>query len=219
MKRIILAVVIAVLAPIGLVAVSATSALASGPSNFDCNNFSTITPKTISGTIGTYAIGQGAEGCLSSTHKCVQIGSADQFGNTAIECADVWVLTSSNSPETISAVPVIEAYCQNASDALVQCANVNGEFELANGAGTVFARAQNICGHSSGRCDVPGSSDGSYRNGFPGNGTTLTGCGGTNTAHEVWAVDLAGVAIELPRSDITRTSGSNFASNHAVICT
>jgi hypothetical protein len=167
----------------------------------------------------TYAIGPGAEGCLSSTHKCVQIGPADQFGNTAIECADVFVITSSSSPETILVRPVIEAYCQNASNALVQCANVNGEVELANGAGTVSGQTQDICGHSSGSCDIPGSSDGSFRNEFPGTETTLTGCGGTGTAHEVWAVDLAGVAIELPRSDATRTSGSNFASNHAVICT
>ena len=216
MKRIILAVVIAVLAPIGLVAVSATSALAA--SNFDCNNFSSITPKTISGTTGTYAIGPGAEGCLSSTHKCVQIGAPDQFGNTAIECADVWVITGS-SPETIEVKPVIEAYCQNASKALVQCANVNGEFELANGAGKVFGQTQDICGHSNFSCDIPGSTDGSFRNEFPGTATTLTGCGGTSTAHEVWTVDLAGVAIELPKSDATRTSGSNFASNLAVICT
>ena len=54
-------------------------------------------------------------------HNCTVIGT-DQYDNQAIVCADIFLPETSTYPYSVYAE--VEAFCQNSSDVIVQCANI-----------------------------------------------------------------------------------------------
>ena len=148
-------------------------------------------------------------------HVCQQVGAADKDGNTAVICTDL--KENDFGDGTYSAFVETEAFCQDKTDVVVQCANITvwNETAYANSSGTHTDDSLGlfICGHQDGNCfdgrqfiigfAVPEAGPVScLANAW---GVTVASSGGTNTA------------IQLPGTDTVRTLTANYASPHTSV--
>jgi hypothetical protein len=217
-KRALVIIMLAALGPLGLSAAMAPAASAATVTNLPnfCQGEPQLHP-TSTAPDGDPIYHIKGPGCLAGTHACLELGF-DKYSNTGIECADVFVdpqqiMTGTGEIENgISVVPVAEGYCQNSSNAIVQCANVSVDFKLADGAGQVGATSTLLCGHQNGSCSTA-------RN--EGEGPELLikkpVCQ-SGTVDEVWSVDVSSSVIQLPRSDTKVSFPGNESSGHAIVC-
>jgi hypothetical protein len=155
------------------------------------------------------------------THGCAVLGT-DRFGNQAVECVDLDVLPNfddygePNYPYFAAAG--VEAYCQNSSGAVIQCANISESVSLENGLGQ-FHYVSQQCGHSNGSC--PPSSryiDFADAGGTDSNFTYYDSSNCSKYADsnfQVYAVVWggAGNVIELPQSDMSIALGNGAGAN------
>jgi hypothetical protein len=151
-------------------------------------------------------------------HNCTVIGS-DQYGNQAVICAD---LLSGPSYDIVGD-PIypyytwagVEAYCQNSSDVIVQCAQINEDVSIADAVGDVGYDSQ-TCGHSygacpSGRYTLYTSADGSYFTYYNSDDCATN----PDSEFDAWSVVWGGgiTYIELPQSDKTVYLGTGNAND------
>ncbi|MFC1406106.1 MULTISPECIES: hypothetical protein [Streptacidiphilus] len=153
-------------------------------------------------------------------HHCEEIGS-DQYGNQAIVCADLYTQPAQDSQGNATypyhAWAVAEAYCQNSSGVVVQCANITVGADLANAAQGIYATQYSVCGHSNGACpaarEYAVTSDEMY--------SSSANCSSEpNSSFDAWGLVAAGgtTVIELPQSAKNVTLGSNYSTGHYYIC-
>lgn len=151
-------------------------------------------------------------------HTCTVIGT-DQYGNKAVICADL------SSAPTLDSVddPIypyntwagVEAICENSSDVIVQCAQINEEVSIASANGDIGYDSQ-TCGHSFGACPAGRyilytSSNGNYFSYY-----NSTDCAANPDSGFVdWSVVWGGgiTYIELPQSDKTVYLGTGNAND------
>lgn len=206
---------LAVSAPVALATptphLSASPAALAGDDEPDfCQDLVQLQPfETTSSGVGVYDVNpNGGTACLSGAHHCVTVGSGVS-GDEAGLCGDI-VASASDGLVTMS--PVAEGGCKE-NGSVAQCANVSEKFELADGAGQIFATTTLTCGHSSGSCAGSGE-----RDEREGSGETTDPCGGTGTSSEVWTVILTSTVIDLPGIDKNVSPSTNAGSSHVVVC-
>jgi hypothetical protein len=173
-----------------------------------------------------------------TAHQCVVLGSAyDKNTGTDVEgviCADLPTNPSSTISGDYSASPEMEAYCQLPNDSDVECAQINIEFGIFNGAGQsagilTASGGYDQCGHDetnpcpdSGRLLIT-------TDGFNYSETTYTDSTCDTSVSEptqVWDVVFgSGTQIELPGSDTwvslasaDPNDGENESTGHYFAC-
>jgi hypothetical protein len=166
-----------------------------------------------------------ANGTANQAHVCKVIGT-DKYGNQAVVCVNLTVLVNGGPgtplPYGVTAQAVL--YCQNSSNAKVQCANIGERVQLADAASGVDFTENNICGHTNLACPVAGLS---AQTGMMSYTSITPACeSDPNSGYDDWALVVGGVTvIELPGSDQNVTldssnanDGSNFSSGHHYAC-
>jgi hypothetical protein len=162
-------------------------------------------------------------------HQCVIIGRDWPYGNQGIVCADLYAYDTDYGPMVSG---WMEAYCENSSNQIVQCAEVNEYGSLANAVNGVGARVNYHCGHSYGPCsDITVGIQPPGRNivnvGSASIGDISATCG-TDPVDNYWDVVWGQgnlTAIELPQSDSwvylsspAANDSGNQSSGHYQVC-
>jgi hypothetical protein len=159
-----------------------------------------------------------------AAHTCTILGTDDDY-HEAIVCVDINTMTYDGEAY---AQGQVEAYCQDKSGTIVQCANitVEGEYAASGGLGALQPYYK-FCGHQYGAC--PPAGDREYDTG-PWVAASAEGdstCGHIlDSVAQVWSIAVGGeTTIELPGSDDTYTlsntspnDGTNESTGHYYVC-
>lgn len=143
-------------------------------------------------------------------HNCTVIGT-DQYDNQAIVCADIFLPETSTYPYIIDAMA--EAYCQNASGVVIQCANITEAVSIEDNGRPLTVSG--TCGHAAGACPAARF----IRQTNPFSMASSDGC--PNPSYNVWSVVWGAdapageppTAIELPQSDKSIPLGVGTGAN------